>query len=119
MIFIYFLRDHVQFTFTGSSKKEDKEDLAFALNKMGIHYSNILGDTPSDCDLYAHVTEFESANQICELFGMEYAPSRKVESSRFFKEPLMDYKFMSYGPDLSYDLISKRIEQLKNPKGLD
>ncbi|WP_145984899.1 hypothetical protein [Legionella jordanis] len=115
MIRISLLQDFLQFTFDSNpeKRKQEKQFLENALCLKQIDYSNSFRDTASDCDLYVHLSQFQSIDDIRELFVPDvHTRGKYVE---FFKEPPVHYQFQRQGTTPIEDLITAKLQnQSKN-----
>ncbi|KTD25398.1 Uncharacterised protein [Legionella lansingensis] len=114
MIRISLLNDLVQFTLASDLKERqrEKEFLEDALGQRYINYSNTIGDTPSDCDLYVHISQFSSANDIRDLFTPDLSVQDKKQP-KFFHEPPVHYQFQTQDKIAADSLIENKINELK------
>ncbi|KTD03670.1 hypothetical protein [Legionella feeleii] len=119
MIRINLLNDWVQFTLTGTPEEQarDKDYLENALCKRNIDYRNSTGQTVSDCDLYVHISNFKSANEIRDLLTPDLGVQDK-KKPQFFQNPSVDYKFQTQNKIGVDELIDNKIEILRaGPRG--
>ncbi|QDP72958.1 hypothetical protein FOG18_10480 [Legionella israelensis] len=98
MIHISLLNDLVQFTLSSDPNEREKEKkfLENALRQKRIFFTDTIGETQSLCDRYVHVSQFNSVDDIRDLFVPNLSSQGKKDYKKtpvFFKEPPVHYRF--------------------------